>query len=188
MSATSWLAPERDALATDRILDAAGVVFTRDGVTGAAMADIAIAAGCSRATLYRYFDDRHALRVAFVHREARRLGAEVATAVASTRDPSRRLVAAIVRAVEGVRTTPTLAAWFTDASAGTATELAGASEVIEAMAAAFVGADGTPVDDDTRERARWVVRIVVSLLTMPGPSMAAERRLVERFVVPVVVS
>lgn len=184
--AAGWLAPERDALATDRLLDAAGEVFARDGVTGASMGDIAAAAGCSRATLYRYFDDRSALRVAFVHREARRLGARVAAEVAGRRDPGKRLVEAIVAGVEGVRTTPTLAAWFSEASAGTASELAGASEVIEALAAAFLGGPVAPVDDDTRERARWVVRVVLSLLTVPAGSAAAERRLVERFVLPVV--
>lgn len=181
-----WLAPERDALATDRLLDAAGEVFARDGVLAASMGAVAEAAGCSRATLYRYFDGRHALRVAFVHREARRLGAAVAEQVAGRRDPQRRLVDAVLAAVDGVRTTPTLAAWFTDVSAGTATELAGASDVIEALAAAFLGTEGGPIDEDTRERARWVVRVVVSLLTMPAPSAAAERRLVERFVAPVV--
>lgn len=189
MSSPGWLAPERDALAVDRLLDAAGEVFARDGVTGAGMGDIAAAAGCSRATLYRYFDGRHALRVAFVHREARRLGARVAAQVAGRRDPGQRLVDAVLAAVDGVRTTPTLAAWFSDASAGTATGLAGASEVIEALAAAFLdGGDGPGVDDDTRERARWVVRVVVSLLTMPGPSAAAERRLLERFLLPVVLA
>lgn len=183
----TWLAVDRQALATDRILDAAGEVFARAGVTGASMADVAGSAGCSRATLYRYFEDRHALRTAFVHREARRLGARVAAAVAARRDPQRRLVDAVMAAVDGVRTTPTLAAWFTESSVGPATELAGESEVIEALAAAFLGgADGHPVDEDTRERARWVVRVVVSLLTMPGPSAAAERRLVARFVAPVV--
>jgi AcrR family transcriptional regulator len=183
----SWLTVDRDALATDRILDAAGEVFARDGVLGGSMADVAVAAGCSRATLNRYFENRHALRTAFVHREARRLGARVAAQVAGRRDPQRRVVDAVLAAVDGVRSTPTLAAWFSEASAGTASGLAGASDVIEALAASFLGAaDGQAVDDDTRERARWVVRIVVSLLTMPAPSAAAERRLVTRFVAPVV--
>lgn len=182
-----WLAVERDALACDRILDAAGEVFARDGATAAAMGDIAAAAGCSRATLYRYFDGRQALRVAFVHREARRLGAAVAAQVAGRRDPTRRLVDAIVAAVDGVRSNPVLAAWFSDTSARSTAELAGASEVIEALAAGFLGGpEGHPVDADTRERARWVVRIVVSFLTMPAGDPQAERALVERFVAPVV--
>ena len=37
------------------------------------MNEIARAAGCSRATLYRYFENREALRTAYVHRETHRL-------------------------------------------------------------------------------------------------------------------
>jgi AcrR family transcriptional regulator len=181
-----WLlADERDVLATDRILDAAGALFLAQGVGAVGMAEIAAAAGCSRATVYRYFENRHALRVAFVHREARRLGAAVADRVRGIRSPQRRLVEAIAAAVDGVRATPTLAAWFAEASAGTAADLAASSEVIESLAVAFLG--GGP-DADTRERARWIVRVVLSLLTVPGASAADERRLVERFVAPVVLA
>ena len=181
--ASTWLADERDALATDRILDAAGELFAAQGVGPVGMAEIAAAAGCSRATVYRYFENRHVLRIAFVHREARRLGADVADQVRGLRSPQRRLVEAIAAAVEGVRSTPALAAWFAEASAGTAAELAASSEVIESLAVAFLGGQ---VDADTRERARWIVRVVLSLLTVPGASPAEERRLVDRFVAPVV--
>jgi AcrR family transcriptional regulator len=183
MATTRWLAPERDELASDRILDAAAELFEARGVQQVGMSDIAAAAGCSRATLYRYFENRHTLRVAFVHREARRLGAAIAEQVDGVRDPVDRLVRAILAAVAGVRETPTLAAWFREDSASTATGLAGASDVIEALAAAFLG---PPADADTRDRARWIVRIVVSLLTLPAASAREERRLVERFVAPVV--
>jgi AcrR family transcriptional regulator len=180
---TTWLAEERDALATDRILDAAGELFAEHGVGVVGMAEIGVAAGCSRATVYRYFENRQALRVAYVHREARRLGAVVARQVRGIRSPQRRLVEAIAAAVEGVRTTPTLSAWFAEASAGTAADIAASSEVIESLAVAVLGGE---LDADTRERARWIVRVVLSLLTVPGASAAEERRLVERFVVPVV--
>jgi AcrR family transcriptional regulator len=179
----SWLAEARDAVATDRLLDAAGELFRERGVGAVGMAEIAAAAGCSRATVYRYFENRHALRVAFVHREARRLGHQIAAQVAAERDPARRLVDAVLAAVAGVRSTPTLAAWFADASAATASDLAASSEVIESLTAAFLG---DPADEDTREGARWVVRVVVSLLTMPAPSESEERRLLERYVAPVV--
>lgn len=187
-SSPRWLTDEREALAFDRILDAAGELFAANGVTGVGMAEIATAAGCSRATLYRYFEDRHALRVAFVHREARRLGAAIATEVADVRDVGERLTAAVLAAVDGVRRTPTLAAWFAEASGATATALARSSAVIEGMTAAFLDGGGAVPVDDTRDRARWVVRIVVSLLTMPGDDPAEERRLVERFLVPAVMA
>ena len=50
-----WLGEERQELAVERILEAAGEVFASDGIRGARMGKIAEAAGCARATLYRYF-------------------------------------------------------------------------------------------------------------------------------------
>ncbi|HPY25671.1 MAG TPA: helix-turn-helix domain-containing protein, partial [Mycobacterium sp.] len=41
-----------------RILHAAGELFAERGVDAVEMQDIARAAGCSRATLYRYFENR----------------------------------------------------------------------------------------------------------------------------------
>ncbi|MFC7500779.1 helix-turn-helix domain-containing protein, partial [Nocardioides sp. GCM10030258] len=53
---SDWV--DRRAPAVERILDAAGGLFAERGVDVVAMSDIATAAGCSRATLYRYFPDR----------------------------------------------------------------------------------------------------------------------------------
>ena len=97
------------------------------------MGDVARAAGCSRATLYRYFADRHELHLAYVHREARRVGELVAADVRRFRDPERRLAAAILSAVRRVRENPSLAAWFGAGDATATAELAQASPVIEAL-------------------------------------------------------
>jgi AcrR family transcriptional regulator len=178
----TWLGTAREELATTRILDAAGEMFARDGVASVGMAEVAEAAGCSRATLYRYFPNRDALRGAFVRREARRLGDELARRVARSADPAKRFEAAVLGAVDAVRADPMLAAWFGPESAGIATDLAGASEVIESLAAGFL-ADLGAADGDA---ARWVVRGVVSLLSMPGRDRAEERRFVQRVLAPAV--
>jgi hypothetical protein len=39
-------------------------------------------------------------------------------------------------------------------------------------------------DPASELQGRWLVRVVISLLTMPGESAEEERMLVERFVVP----
>lgn len=169
----------------DRILDAAGALFAERGVAAVGMSEIASAAGCSRASVYRAFENRAALRLAFVQREAERLGAKVAAKVSRMDDPARRLESAVLAAVGGVRSDPLLAAWFTEESAGTAGGVAAASDVIESLAAAFLG-DAS--DRRTRDAAKWVVRVVVSLLTVPGADAAEERRLVRQFLVPSVLA
>ncbi len=173
-----WLAKDRNRIAAERILDAAGELFAERGIGGVAMGDVARAAGCSRATLYRYFADRHELHLAFAHREARRVGTLVAADAAKVRDPEQRVVTAVLSALRRVRENPSLAAWFGAGDAATTAELAEASPVIEALGR-------TAVDDPLA--ARWLVRVIVSLLTAPGRSAAEERAMVERFVVPALV-
>jgi len=175
----TWLeAPRRD-LAAGTILDAAAELFRTNGVAATGMAEVAAAAGCSRATLYRYFENRRALRVAFVHREAQRIGALVVERTAHLADPEERVVEAVGTALHAVRADPTLSAWFRPDGATIATELAHASDVIAALSASFLG--------DAAE-ARWLVRVVVSLLVVPGADDDEERELLRRFVAPAVAS
>ena len=68
--AGDWLAARRTEVAADRILDAAGELFAQQEAATVGMHEIASAAGCSRATLYRYFENREALHTAYVHRES----------------------------------------------------------------------------------------------------------------------
>jgi AcrR family transcriptional regulator len=174
-SGTAAWSDRRRRTAEQGILDAAGELFAVHGIGAVAMGDVARAAGCSRATLYRYFADRRELHVAYVHREARRVGALVAADAARVADPERRLTTAVLSALRHVRETPSLVAWFATGEAAATAGLAQASPVIEALG-------GTVVPDPLA--ARWVVRVVVSLLTAPGRDAAEERTLVERFVVP----
>lgn len=171
----SWLADDRRVLAAEKILDAAGALFAVHGIGATSMGDVAAAAGCSRATLYRYFADRHELHVAYVHREARRVGGLVAADAARVGDPEQRLVAAVLSAVRHVREAPELAAWFAGSDVAATAELAQASPVIGALGLGLV---------EDPLAARWVVRVVLSLLIAPGRDAAEERAMVERFVVP----
>lgn len=184
MTATTWLRAERASLAAEQILDAAGGLFAERGVTTVGMAEVAGAAGCSRATLYRYFENRDALRTAFVHRETRRIGTAVADEVGPITDMRQRVVQAMVSSLRLVREDATLAAWFASSDAGATASLAQSSAVIEGLVAAFLGDHGAP---ETRRRARWVVRVMVSLLADPELDPAEERGVIEEFVVPVVV-
>ena len=178
-----WLQRELEVSAADRILDAAGSLFASQGVARTNMGDVARAAGCSRATLYRYFENRDALRVAFVSRTARRVEREVAAEVAHLTDPAEYVVESIIAALRRVRTDPALAAWWEPSSMAIASDLTGSSTVIEGLATAFVG---DVEDPEVHAVAMWLVRVVVAFLVMPGESEEAERETLHRFVAPAI--
>ena len=173
----SWLSDDTSRLATTRILDAAGDLFTERGPAKVSMGDVARVAGCSRATLYRYFSDRRELQLAYVHREARRIGAAVSRETASLTGREARLVAAVSSTLRHVRGTPLLAAWFGADGAAVTADIVASSEVLQTLGLGFV---------DDPVAARWLLRVVVSLLMMPGHDEAEERALLERYVAPLV--
>jgi len=183
-----WSREPRPDHAVRRILDAAEKVFVERGVSAAGMAEIADAAGCSRGTLYRYFPSRHALHLAYVDREARRIVGTVRERVRGVRDPRERTIEFVLATLREVRARPGTAAWFDPGASGMAARMSRASEVIESLTGAvgeplLGGGEGGAVGRD-RLRGRWLVRVIVSLLADPEPDEAAERALVERFVAP----
>ncbi|MFE3002612.1 TetR/AcrR family transcriptional regulator [Nocardia sp. NPDC059246] len=180
-----WLADDRADLAAERILDAAARLFAERGVTAVGMGDIAKAAGCSRATLYRYFENRQAVRLAFVHRATRRIAGGVFEQVAAIEDPGEKVVTAMLGAIHAVRADPMLIAWFRPGESGAAGRISQDSDVIESIAAGLF--TPTALTDPERSRlARWLTRIIVSFLAAPGRDDAEERAMLEEFVVPVV--
>ncbi len=181
-----WLTATRGEAAVDRILDAAEELYTQRDQASIGMNEIARAAGCSRATLYRYFENREALRSAYVHRETRRLGRAIADEIVGIEDPGARLVASMTATLRMVRESPALSSWFALSRPPVAGELAGHSEVITALAAAFVGSLGPEDPAVVERRARWMVRVLTSLLMYPGRDEADERAMIEEFVVPIV--
>ncbi len=166
----TWLAGERAGLAADHILDTAARLFAEQGVDGPGMDAVARAAGCSRATLYRYFANRHELQVAFARREAEAILAEVAAEIRSIRDPRARSVASVISCLRAVRSRPHLTAWYA----------ADGAPVLNGILRESVITDLADGDADP-DRARWTLRLIVSFLTDPGKDEAEERRLLERF-------
>lgn len=181
MTSTGWLRKERTELAVGEILDAAAGLFAQRGVAAVGMAEVAEAAGCSRATLYRYFDSRDALRGAFVQRETTRVASEVARRVEGIEDPGRRLVEGVMTSLHLVREDPVLAAWFNSGDAGSTARLAQSPDLITEQVAALLGDASDPA---VLRRARWVVRVIVSFLADPEAAPEDERAIVEDFVVP----
>lgn len=163
------------------ILDAAGRLFAQRGVDDVEMKDIAAAAGCSRATLYRCFANRETLYTAYVHREARAVGRALTDLTAAIPDPQRRLLTGLTEALRMVRASPALSAWFRDTTIGA--RAAAESDVVTAMTAAFLSSVGAA---DAQRRARWLVRVLVSLLVSPGRDPDEEREILAEFVIPVI--
>lgn len=163
-----------------RILDAAGELFAARGVDGVEMTDVARAAGCSRATLYRCFENRAALRTAYIHREARAVGAQVAALIAPVAR-EERLLEGLLAALRMVRGNPSLSAWFSVSTTGA--RAAGESAVVQAMASGLLRSLDLP---EAELRARWLVRVLTSLLIAPGGDEAEERAMLAQFVIPVI--
>ena len=186
MPGNDWLASSRSEVAADRILDAAEELYTQRDQASIGMNEIARAAGCSRATLYRYFESREALRAAYVHREAFRLGRAIMERIGGVADPRERLVASMTAALRMVRESPALSSWFAITRPPMGGEVARQSEVVTALVASFVNSLGPEDPAVVERRARWVVRVITSLLMFPGQDEAEERSMIEEFVVPIV--
>jgi AcrR family transcriptional regulator len=181
-----WLAARRTEVAADRILDAAGELFTEKEAAAVGMHEIASAAGCSRATLYRYFENRDALYTAYVHRESYRLYREMTEQINSVVEPSERLIEGMLASLRNVRESPALASWFATTQRPIGAEMAEQSEVINALTEAFVISLGPDEPELVAHRARWLVRVMTSLFLFPGHNDEDERAMLEEFVVPIV--
>ncbi|MFB1297670.1 TetR/AcrR family transcriptional regulator [Mycobacterium sp. pW049] len=184
--AGDWLAERRTEVAADRILDAAGELFASQAAATVGMHEIASAAGCSRATLYRYFENREALYTAYVHRESYRLYREMTEQIMSFDDPRDRLIEGLLASLRNVRESPALSSWFATTQRPIGAEMAEESEVIKALTEAFVISLGADDAEHVARRSRWLVRVMTSLMLFPGHDEDDERTMLEEFVVPIV--
>jgi AcrR family transcriptional regulator len=148
-----------------RLLDAAEATFDRLGLR-ATIDDIAREAGVSRATVYRHVRDRDELVLAVFAREADRLLARMAAAGATS------LVEGVLFAVREVPSTPFLVEVMRDPPAG-------AWEVCVDRAHGHLGDDPVMIE--------WVLRMVLSLLTIPVARSDAELRAFVERVLPAAV-
>ena len=82
-----------------------------------------------------------------------------------------------------VRESPALSSWFASTQRPIGGELAERSEVIKALTEGFLRSLGV---DEVEHRARWLVRVMISLLVFPGHDDADERAMLEEFVLPLV--
>ena len=123
---------------------------------------------------------------AYVHRESYRLYREMTEQINALTDPRERLIEGMLASLRNVRESPALASWFATTQRPIGAEMAEASEVIKALTEAFVISLGPDDPELVAHRARWLVRVMTSLMLFPGHDEADERSMLEEFVVPTV--
>jgi AcrR family transcriptional regulator len=175
-----------------RIVDAALACVARVGVTKTTLDDVASEAGCSRATVYRYFPGKAQLLRTVVRVEVERLDAALCAATSGTTTLGDTVIALMVTAADQ----------FTE-SAALQFVLAYEPEVILphlsfaradgllASAADIVAPHLRPYlpDDVARRAGEWLCRITMSYLCNPSEGIALTdiddvSRLVHDFVLP----
>jgi len=188
-------APENVDSARVRLLDAAEACFARFGVGKTTVEDVANEARVSRATVYRYFDGRDALMLGVLLRDAERFLERLQSTVASGTSFADSIVDGIMFTVEVVQADTNLSLLFSPEAVGYTESVAGASAALFGLTGEFLrpyfeaarasGQLRPRLDLD--EAAEWILRAVMSLLTVRGPrtrTAAEQRRFLLTFVVP----
>jgi AcrR family transcriptional regulator len=187
--------PEDLNEARSRLVDAAEACFDRFGVLKTTVEDVATEAHVSRATVYRYFTGRDDLILAVLLRESGRFLSRLASKVSTQDSLADAIVEGVLFTVESVRNNPHLALLFTPEAAGLTTRIAGASEALFSTTAEFLrplltGNEQLRQGVNVEEASEWLLRVILSVLTAPGPverSAAAQRRYLHTFLVPALV-
>lgn len=176
----------------ERASDALLTCIARFGLSKTTLDDVAREAGCSRATLYRYFDGKGALLAHAVDAELARMTARAVAAAdreSSLADAVVALVTVSARELVGHRALQFLLAHEPESVLG---ELAfGAGDrLLVRVGDAYAPAFRRFVSPDDAPRAGdWLARILRSYVLMPKPSIdltdtGAARSFLEEFVVP----
>jgi AcrR family transcriptional regulator len=168
--------PEASAATPDRIVDAAEHCIRRWGIRRVSMNDVAREAGLSRGSVYRYFADRDALVQAVLERTSER---HIALAEPTIRR-RRSLAAKVAEAAAfirlhiddelslGLRARP-------DEPELAALRLAQAGRTLERWVEFWVpyledarARGEVRADLDVRQAAEWIMRVLISLVTVPS--------------------
>ena len=180
--------PHRTA-ARERLLEVAALCVARDGIAGTGIAHVALEAGVSRPTVYRYFKDREELIRSVLLQAGLRLANEVQEHIRAFADPGEKIVEATLFTLRAIRENPVLRqVWqpamfdanvlhgFTQPASITFTRVA-FSEIIEI----------TRWDEEqAAESMEFMLRLILSLLAAPEPRRTEQelREFVRRRLVP----
>ena len=176
-----------------RVIDGALACIARQGVAKTTLDDVARAAGCSRATVYRAFPGgKDAVLGAVVDTEVSRFFSALAVRMGAATDLEDVLVAGMAEAATRVAGHPALEFLLGHEPELVLSQLAFArmDEVLAVTCAFTTPFLGRWLDQaEARRVAEWAARIVVSYLVCPADGVdltdgAQVRRLVRMFVLP----
>lgn len=187
---------DRDS-ARDRLLDAAERCLEHQGLGGTTMDDIGRQAGVSRATVYRYFSSREAVISGVILRATERYLGRIAPRITAHTDLGSALVDFVGITLRAAHREPIIGLLFGSdlelavVGLGEATSASLFELVTEFLRPVFVAhwsdiEPGVSVDD----ASEWVVRTILSLLTVRGPRERSKDGLaayLARFLVPTIV-
>jgi AcrR family transcriptional regulator len=186
----AWWGSGSGTTARDRLLAAAETCFNRYGLEKTTLEDIASEAGVSRATVYRHFDGgRDEVILSVVMRDAREFLSALARKVENEATIADAIVRGVLETVSSARKNPRLTHFFAPETAGLTASLAGRSTTLFDLAAEFLGPTFERARDagqlrpgvEVRDATEFVVRMVLSLLSVPGArrrTAAAQREFV----------
>ena len=157
------------------MLDVAAGCYVRLGVSKTTAADIARAAGISRATLYRRFGSHETIFLAVLERESAAMAMAAAAHLTAFADPAERLVESMLYSIREITTRPVHAAIFTGDAAAWAAGRAFRTEALRRIGESAVRPllrpateAGGLTDEQVSDLVDWILRILLSYAAIPG--------------------
>lgn len=180
--------PQRTA-ARERLLEVAARCVARDGIGGTGIAHVALEAGVSRPTVYRYFKDREELIRSVLLQAGLRLANEVQEHIRTFAGPGEKVVEATLFTLQAIRNNPVLwQVW--QPAVFDATVLQGftqpASITFTRVALAEI-IDSTGWNEaEATEAMEFMLRMILSLMAAPQPDRTEQelREFLKRRLVP----
>src|SRR5690606_14297248 len=178
---------------TDRILEAASALMADEGVDALRLERVARLAGCSRSSLYRYFDTKDALIIAVLRKRVDQMAARIRIQLEGFTHPADKIVQGVVRAVELALSDRQFSVLFSAPNSPTVMRIAASAlpELITPVVDSILPEEGEeswfPESVPVAEAARWLVTVVVGLVTFDAERAMDRDALVqhlERFLVP----
>ena len=162
-------------LEREAVLDAAAACYLRFGVAKTTAADIAQAAGTSRATLYRRHGTHEELLLQVLTRESEAMLAESASRLTEIEHPADQLIEGMVFSIEQIRSRPVHSAVFSSDAAGWIAARALRTSAMRRLGEIGVRPPlepaleaGTMTEQDLDDLVEWVLRILISYAAVPG--------------------